>query len=228
MESMTLWQFYAVFAVLFVSGVLLCWAMLTLGARNPILGHRTAQWAANIRDKLFIAFIILAGIASYQTLPDIFNAFTSDVSTVVAEATVDLGEKAIRGEDLGPGVDLSTSLREATTGVIWGEYNESQHNALMLMTGFWFFLAWCCFVGNYAKSPSSWWQKFLKIVAYPLLTSVILLWPMNVHYLNADELTFPAVMLLVAGVLIAASHDWSPAPPPLPGAHEETLGGIEC
>lgn len=216
MEPMTLWQFYVVFAVQFVLGVGLCWAMLKLGARCPILGRQKDGWSQKLRDKLMVGFIVLAAIASYQTLPDIVNSFTNDFSTAVAESTVDLGERAIKGEDISDDLNFIRDVNEATTGVIWGEANASQWSSLMLMTGFWFCLAWCCFVGNYASSPSSWWQKVLKCLAYPMLTAVILYWPIQLHTFSFDELKPGLILLVGAALLIAASHDYSPAPPELP------------
>ncbi|MBQ5467090.1 MAG: hypothetical protein IIT60_07535, partial [Muribaculaceae bacterium] len=76
--------------------------------------------------------------------------------------------------------------------------------------------AWCIYFGNYAKSASTWWQKLFKIIAYPCLTSVILLFPLNVHYCNRSELMPPLVFLAIAGVLILLSHDRTPLPPELP------------
>ena len=216
MEPMTLWQFYAVFFVMCIVGVGLCWAMFLLGARNPLLGHKRGTWAEKMRDKLMIGFLLLAGIASYATLEDIIRAFTNDVADVVATTTVDIGEKVIKGERIQNDIDLDESIRNSLSGTIWGEYDSSQKNTLYLMTGFWYFLAWCIYFGNYAKSASTWWQKLFKIIAYPCLTSVILLFPLNVHYCNRSELMPPLVFLAIAGVLILLSHDRTPLPPELP------------
>ena len=217
MEPMTLWQFYAVFLVMCVVGVGTCYAMYWLGARCPLLGSKRSTWAEKVRGKLMIAFLFMAAICSMYTLEDVVRAFKNDVVDTVADATTDLAGRAIDGEDITQDLNKLNKIEMPKEGeVIWGEYNESQKSTIYLLTGFWYFLAWMIYVGNFAKSPSSWWQKLCKIVAYPLLTSFILLFPLNVHYINSDELTAPLVMLALAGLLILASHDRTPLPPDLP------------
>lgn len=219
MEPMTLWQFYAVFLVMCVVGVGTCYAMYWLGARCPLLGRKRSTWAEKVRGKLMIAFLFMAAICSMYTLEDVVRAFKNDVVDTVADATTDLAGRAIDGEDITQDLNKLNNIEMPKEGeVIWGEYNESQKSTIYLLTGFWYFLSWMIYVGNFAKSPSSWWQKLCKIVAYPLLTSFILLFPLNVHYINSDELTAPLVMLALAGLLILASHDRTPLPPDLPTA----------
>lgn len=213
---MTLWQFYAVFFVQCLLGVAVCAAMFWLGARCPILNWKPAPWAEKWRYRIMGGLIILAGIASYETLPSLVQAFTEDISTVIAEETVNLGEKAIRGEDISTDLDLAESLRESTTGVIWGEQSNEQKKALGLMAGFWLTLAWCIYSGNFAKSPSSWWQKLLKIIGYPPLTSILVIWPLQLHQLDFAELKMGLTCLGIASVCIVASHDYSSRPPELP------------
>ena len=217
MEPMTIWQFYAVFAVMCVVGVGICYAMYWLGARCPQLGAKNNTWASKVRSKLMIGFLFMAAICSMYTLEDVVRAFTNDVTDVATETTMDLAGRAIDGEDITQDLNKLNDIEMPKEGdVIWGEYDESQKSTIYLITGFWFFLAWMIYVGNFAKSSSSWWQKLCKIVAYPLLTSFILLFPLNVHYINSDELTAPLVMLAIAGVLILVSHDRTPLPPDLP------------
>lgn len=217
MEPMTLWQFYAVFFVMCVVGVGLCIAMFWLSARNPLLGRKRGTWAESVRNKLMIGFLIMAAIASYGIFEDITHAFSSDVAEVVANTTVDLGEKVIKGESIQNDVNVGEGIKDSFSGTIWGEYDSSQKNTLYLMTGFWFCLAWCVYFGNFAKSSSAWWQKLCKIIAYPCLTFTIIFFPLNVHYFNSSELTTPLVFLIIAGVLILVSHDRTPLPPDLPG-----------
>lgn len=217
MEPMTIWQFYAVFFVMCVVGVGLCAAMYWLGARCPQLGAKKDSWASRVRSKLMIAFLIMAAICSMYTLEDVVRAFTNDVADVAAEATVDYAERAINGEDVTQDLNKLNNIGMPKEGeVIWGEYDESQRSTIYLITGFWFFLAWMIYLGQFAKSSSSWWQKLCKIIAYPMLTCFILLFPLNVHYLNSDELTAPLIMLGIAGILILISHDRTPLPPQLP------------
>ena len=213
---MTLWQFYAAFFVLCVVGGGLCVAMYYLGKRNPILGHRSAYWARYLREKLMIGFLILAGIVSYGLIEDITHAFTSDVAEAVANATVDMGEKIIKGESIQEDINVGEGIKESFSGTIWGEYDESQKTTLYMITGFWFFLAWCVYFGNFVKSPSSWWKKLCKIIGYPFLTFAICFFPLNVHYFNRSELMTPLVFLIIAGVFIFISHDRTPLPPKLP------------
>ena len=217
MEPMTLWQFYAVFLVMCVVGVGTCAAMYWLGARCPLLGRKRDTWAEKIRGKLMIAFLFMAAICSMYTLEDVVHAFTNDLADVATETTMDLGKRAIDGEDITQDLNKLNNIEMPKEGeVIWGEYDKSQESTIYLLTGFWYFLAWMIYLGNFAKSPSSWWQKLCKIIAYPLLTSFILLVPLNAHYLNSDELIPPLVMLAIAGVLILISHDRTPLPPELP------------
>ena len=217
MEPMTLWQFYAVFLVMCVVGVGTCAAMYWLGARCPLLGRKRDTWAEKIRGKLMIAFLFMAAICSMYTLEDVVHAFTNDLADVATETTMDLGKRAIDGEDITQDLNKLNNIEMPKEGeVIWGEYDKSQESTIYLLTGFWYFLAWMIYLGNFAKSPSSWWQKLCKIIAYPLLTSFILLFPLNAHYLNSDELIPPLVMLAIAGVLILISHDRTPLPPELP------------
>ena len=217
MEPMTLWQFYAVFLVMCVVGVGTCAAMYWLGARCPQLGRKRDTWAEKIRGKLMIAFLFMAAICSMYTLEDVVHAFTNDLADVATETTMDLGKRAIDGEDISQDLNKLNDIEMPKEGeVIWGEYDKSQESTIYLLTGFWYFLAWMIYLGNFAKSPSSWWQKLCKIIAYPLLTSFILLFPLNAHYLNSDEIIPPLVMLAIAGVLILISHDRTPLPPELP------------
>ena len=217
MEPMTLWQFYAVFLVMCVVGVGTCAAMYWLGARCPLLGRKRDTWAEKIRGKLMIAFLFMAAICSMYTLEDVVHAFTNDLADVATETTMDLGKRAIDGEDITQDLNKLNNIEMPKEGeVIWGEYDKSQESTIYLLTGFWYFLAWMIYLGNFAKSPSSWWQKLCKIIAYPLLTSFILLFPLNAHYLNSDEIIPPLVMLAIAGVLILISHDRTPLPPELP------------
>ena len=214
---MTIRQFYAVFLVMCVVGVGTCAAMYWLGARCPLLGRKRDTWAEKIRGKLMIAFLFMAAICSMYTLEDVVHAFTNDLTDVATETTMDLGKRAIEGEDISQDLNKLNDIEMPKEGeVIWGEYDKSQESTIYLLTGFWYFLAWMIYLGNFAKSPSSWWQKLCKIIAYPLLTSFILLFPLNVHYINSDELTAPLVMLGIAGVLILVSHDRTPLPPELP------------
>lgn len=216
MEPMTLWQFYAVFLVMCVVGVGLCVAMFYLSARNPLLGHKSAHWAEYIRYKLMIGFLILAAVVSYGIFEDISNAFTHDLTDVVVDTTWDVGEKIIKGESIQEDINVGEGIKDSFSGTIWGEYDESQKTTLIMMSGFWFFLSWCVYVGNFAKSPSSWWQKLCKIIGYPFLTLVIFFFPLNVHYFNRSELMTPLVFLIIAGVFIFISHDYTPRPPKIP------------
>ena len=214
---MTLWQFYAVFLVMCVVGVGICWAMLKLGARCPLLGRKRDTWAEKIRYKLMIGFLFVAAIASYETLPDMVNAFKNDLTDVATETAMDLGERAINGEDVSQEIGKMSNIEMPREGeVIWGEYDKSQSRTLHLLTAFWFALAWMCYVGNFAKSSSSWWQKLCKIIAYPLLSLVVVSFPLGAHYLNSDELMVPLALLVISGVLIVVSHDRTPLPPALP------------
>lgn len=213
---MTLWQFYAAFLVLTVVGVALCYAMFLLSARNPLLGHKPAYWAEYIRNKLMIGFLILAAIVSYGIFEDITNAFTHDLTDVVVDTTWDVGGKIINGESIQEDINVGEGIRHSFSGTIWGEYDESQKTTLYMMTGFWFFLAWCIYFGNFAKSPSSWWKKLCKIIGYPFLTLTICFFPLNVHYFNRSELMTPLVFLIIAGVFIFISHERTPLPPDLP------------
>ena len=189
MEPMTIRQFYAVFLVMCVVGVGTCAAMYWLGARCPLLGRKRDTWAEKIRGKLMIAFLFMAAICSMYTLEDVVHAFTNDLTDVATETTMDLGKRAIEGEDISQDLNKLNDIEMPKEGeVIWGEYDKSQESTIYLLTGFWYFLAWMIYLGNFAKSPSSWWQKLCKIIAYPLLTSFILLFPLNVHYINSDEL----------------------------------------
>lgn len=215
---MSIWQFYAVFFVMCVVGVALCYAMFLLSERCPLLGHKTAPWAMRMRNNLTTGFLIVAGAVSYFSLPDIVNAFTSDVTEKVVNTSFDMGEKVLKGKDISQDYNIGNETRKMLSGAIWGEYNSSQKQSLWLMTSFWFFLAWMIYVGNYHKSPSNWWQKACKIIAYPALSLVIVFFPINVHYFNMSELKVPLILLVVAGALIALSHDRTPLPPALPSS----------
>lgn len=214
LPPMTLWQFYAMIGTQAVLGIAFCVAMYKLGKRDPRLGWEPGNAVKWIQDKIFIILIFGAGIASYQLLPDLVHSFTNDASTVMAETVVNTATDAIEGNMTTPEVpDLSEMLSE----VIWGEPNSTQHEALMLMAGFWLFLGWCCYVGNFCASPVNIFIKLLKIIAYSCLTAVIVFVPMCLHRFSWDEIRDPFYCLVAAGVLIAATHSWTRRmPPPLP------------
>ena len=204
---MTKWQFYAEFAVQFVLGCAYCYAMIKLGGRNPRLGRESKPWAENFRYKLGGAFMILAGIFSYFTLPTVYHAFVDDVSSSAAEVATE----AITGT-----LEHSSVTITATDGLIWGQASETQHEAFILMAGFFIALGWCMYVWGFKASAVGWGKKLLKIVGYAVLSCIPLFQPMKLHYFTWNEVSTEVVCLIIAGVCIALSHDWSKLPPPLP------------
>lgn len=215
MPHLTLWQFYSQVGMQIVLGVAFVALMIWLGGRNPRLGWKSPYWAVKLRDGLAVVFIFMAGIASYNTLEDLFHAFSYDVADTVVEGGFDIIEKAA-SDDVSGGTISNAPVDDSAP--VWGEAGEEQHTTLMLLAGFWICLGCWCYLLGYKSSYVGWWKKLLKPVGYFLAAVPLMLWPMEIHYFTWSELSTGVVMLIIGGVLILLTHDFSPAPPALPGS----------
>lgn len=213
LPAMTQWQFYAAFIVQCVIGILYGYAMFIVSQRDPKLGWKPGAFGQWVRDKLFIIFIILAGVASYELLPDIYHAMVNDVADVAAETITQTASSAIEGNNSVPEIDgIDIDMRSA----MWGEMDAQQNEAITLMTGFWMFIGLFIYVGNFKASPVGFFKKLVKVIAYSCLTCVLLFIPKDIHYFTWDEV-MPSVVLLAMGVVgVLVTYSGNKLPPPLP------------
>lgn len=214
---MTKWQFYAEFAVQFVLGIGFCYAMYELSLRNPILGWTPNKTFDTLRSKLGMGLIVLAGVFSYFALPTVYHAFLDDVEMVV-DSTVDkaVGDVVDGKTPSDFGLSGSDNVNGNPAEVIWGEPNETQRDTFKLMSGFFIALGLCCYVWNFHASRVGVGKKLLKVFGYTVLSIVPLFQPMKLHRFTWDEVQTEVVCLIIAGVCIVLSHDWSKLPPPVP------------
>lgn len=213
LPMMTKWQFYAAFLVQFVVGLLYCYAMYKLSERDPRLGWKPNKFGKWIKDKLFVILIVLAGIASYELLPDIYHALVADVVDVTVDSVTESIEKAADGTYTTPeieGIDFRSG------NAIWGQMNEQQYEAIMLMAGFWIFIGLFVYVGGFKASPVGFFKKIIKFIAYSCLTFILLFIPKDVHYFTLDEIMPSLVMLAIGVVGILVTNSGNKLPPPLP------------
>ncbi len=213
MPPLTKWQFYAEFAVQFALGIAYCYGMYKLSDRNPQLGWKPKPFFEKVRNKMGVGLIILAGLFSYLALPTVYHAFLDDVDVVIDHAVDKTVDDVMEGKVPNLSVDEAASEPSEVT---WGEANETQHDTFLLMAAFFITLGLCCYVWNFHASKVGIGKKLLKVVGYSLVSMVPLIQPMKLHRFTWDEVQTEAVCLIIAGVCIALSHDWSKLPPPLP------------
>ena len=211
---MTKWQFYAMFAVQFALGVLFGYAMFYLSDRDPKLGWKPSRFMQWVRDKLFVILIVLAGIASFQLLPDIFKAFTSDAVDVIGETIANTATNAMDGKIDASELPHISVYDEGR--VVWGEPDEAQNEALVLMSGFWLFIGWFIYVGGFKASPVGFFKKLIKVIAYSCLSCILLFTPMDLHYFTFDEIAPSAALLVIGVVGVLVTYSGNKLPPPLP------------
>ena len=213
---MTLWQFYAELAVQSVMGVLFCWALYRLGGRDPKLGWKPGKLKNWFQEKILYILILAAGLASFDLLPNLYHSFINDVSGAAAEAVVNSAGAAIDGTLETPDVQ---ELKEMASGVVWGEMDPTQYESLTLMSAFWLFFGWCCYLAGYCASPVNFFIKLVKALGYCCLSSAMILLPMCMHQFTWEEFESPFYFLAIAAICIAATHSWTrKMPPPLPPA----------
>ena len=167
-----------------------------------------------VHDKLFFIFIFLAGLASFEILPDIYQAFVDDASTVVAETVVNSTEELIKGGSI-ESPDFH-GIEESLRRVVWGQLSEQQYEAIVLMSGFWLFLGWFCYIGNYKSSPVGFLKRVCKVIGYASLSCFIIMIPKDIHYFSWDEFEMGFILLVIGAVCIVASYSYNKLPPPLP------------
>lgn len=211
MPELTRWQFYALITVQAVLGILLCVAMYYLGVRNDAhenqRNHPKTKWIAN---KMAYLCIIIAGITSYLAVPDLYDSFINDIS--------DKAASAVTNTIFGSTSDDAVITEDAGTPV-WGNPNQAQNEIITLMGGFWFHLGFAIYFFCFNYSNVSIGKKLLKLPAYLILASIILLYPKEFHYFRPSEFGELIIMLILSGVLIALTHDFSrkQSLPPIPG-----------
>lgn len=216
LPSMTLWQFYGELGVQTVLGVLFCWALYRLGARDPRLGWKPGKVVAWLQDKMMYILLFAAGIASFELLPTLYYSFINDVSEVAAEAVVNSAGAAIDGTLETPDAQ---ELKDMAANVVWGEMDPGQHESLVLMSGFWLFFGWCCYLASFCASPVNFFIKLVKTLGYCCLSSAMILLPMCMHRFTWEEFETPFYFLVIAAICIVVTHSWTrKMPPPLPPA----------
>ena len=213
LPMMTKWQFYAAFLVQCVVGILFCYAMYKVSDRDPKLGWKPSRFGRWFRDKLFYIFIILAGLASFELLPSIYHAFINDVADVAAETIVESASSAIEGNVTTPEIE---QINLGNGNVIWGQANDQQYEAIMLMAGFWIFIGLFIYVGNFKASRVGFFKKMIKIIAYSCLMCILLFIPKDIHYFSWNEIMPSAILLVIGVVGILISYSGNKLPPPLP------------
>lgn len=213
MPMMTKWQFYAAFLVQCVVGILFCYAMYKVSDRDPKLGWKPSRFGKWVKDKLFIILILLAGLASFELLPNIYRAIVNDVADVAAETIVESASNAYEGNYTAPnleGIDIGNN------NAIWGQMNEQQNEAIVLMSGFWIFIGFFIYVGGFKASPVGFLKKVIKVIAYSCLTCILLFIPKDIHYFTWDEIRPSAILLALGVVGILVTYSGNKLPPPLP------------
>lgn len=219
LPMMTKWQFYAAFLVQCMVGILFCYAMFKMSDRDPKLGWKPSAFGKWVNDKLFIILIVLAGIASFELLPDIYRAIVNDVADVAAETIVENASNAIEGNHTAleiEGLDIRSG------NAIWGEMNEQQNEAIVLMSGFWIFIGLFIYVGGFKASPVGFFKKVIKVIAYSCLTCILLFIPKDIHYFTWNEIMPSAIMLVIGVVGILVTYSGNKLPPPLPMPENNT------
>ncbi len=215
LPPLTLWQFYAEVIVQIVLGVGFCYVLYHMSDRNPRYGWTSPEWAVKARNGMAWVLIFLAGIASFETLPDVVHSFTNDVAETVANTSVEIATKAITADPTAQPLN-EPKVVEPEKGYVWGQPMHFQNKTLMLLAAFWIAIGWWLYTICFTSSLVPMWKKILKPVGYGLLTVPLLLWPMGIHYFSWDELKIGVICLIGAGVIIALTHHYGSPPPEIP------------
>lgn len=214
LPPMTLWQFYAELLVQTAMGVLFCWILYQLGGRDPKLGWKPSKLVYWFQEKILFILIFAAAIASFELLPKLYNSFINDVSEAAANAVVDSAGAAIDGTLETPDAQ---ELKDMVANVVWGEMDPWQHESLVLMSAFWLFFGWCCYLASFCASPVNFFIKLVKTLGYCCLSSAMILLPMCIHRFTWEEFETPFYFLVIAAICIVVTHSWTrKMPPPLP------------
>ena len=189
---------------------------LPAGWPRPQTGLETRQTDELVSRKNTVYPHFAAGLASFDLLPNLYHSFINDVSGAAAEAVVNSAGAAIDGTLETPDVQ---ELKEMASGVVWGEMDPTQYESLTLMSAFWLFFGWCCYLAGYCASPVNFFIKLVKALGYCCLSSAMILLPMCMHQFTWEEFESPFYFLAIAAICIAATHSWTrKMPPPLPPA----------
>ena len=160
-----------------------------------------------------VILILHAGLASFELLPNIYREIVNDVADVAAETIVETASNANEGNYSTPELE---GINIGNGNAIWGQMDEQQNEAIVLMSGFWIFIGFFIYVGCFKASPVGFFKKFIKVIAYSCLTCILLFVPKDIHYFTWDEIMPNAILLAVGVVGILVTYSGNKLPPPLP------------